>query len=287
MPRYLLTAFALLITASVVLATVFIQQPTPSDVEPPRELIKAPILGSVGKAARSDLVRSWYDWDTLDKLVTVQRRERETTTSAWSEQVQELTTSYFVVDVRPVCGPNHQISELFVTGVYPAGQSCIERWVFTYPATAIPVGGGYVPLAQRRFPGVSRQEILRTSQYGHIRSIEPDPQGRFVLFLTHEQHVLYRKPLPTGDVVVELAVATEPYLAQMQQVIIQRHVTQGAMIHLSPASRWHASPGAVRDSMLMIDSTNDGVFETRLRLTDAQWESAGYQDTAAWVNLCP
>ncbi len=125
----------------------------PQVSEPPTALIKqGAMAGTAAKAAQSDLRSSYHDWDTLKKLVTVKRRERLSAGEVWDEQVQELSASFFILDVRWVCGEGDQIKKLFVAGVYPGGDACLEQWKFTYKLGS----PEYVPISQRALPSVTR-----------------------------------------------------------------------------------------------------------------------------------
>jgi hypothetical protein len=261
----------------------------PQPTEPPDDLVNLPAIPGAGPiAVYQDLARSWYAWDTIQKELTIKRRERQTISSSWYEQIQELTTSYYIVDVRSVCSTGGRISGLFLAGLYPNGDACIERWAFTYPIYPIPVGGGYVPINDRPLPTVRRVELYRGSAYGRISCLEPDPESRFVLFLTRESHTLYRKSLSTGIITVELAPASQPLLAQIHRIVARHHATQGRKFVLSTTPRWGTTPTGSTDVLVMSDSNNDGAFESTAQLTVQAWVSAGYANNpAAWTSLCP
>lgn len=263
------------------------QNPPPfQPTEPPDDLVNLPAIPGAGPiAVYQDLARSWYSWDTIQKELTIKRRTRETTSSPWSEQIQELTTSYFIVDVRSVCAPGGKLGGLFLAGLYPNGDACIERWTFTYPSGLV---GGYIPIDLQPYPTVRRVELYRGSEYGRISCLEPDPESRFLLFLTRESHTLYRRNLSTGSVTVELAPGTQPLLAEIHRIVARQHATQGRKFVLSTTPRWQTMPTGSTDVLVMSDSSNDGVFESTVRLTVQAWVSAGYANNpAAWTSMCP
>jgi hypothetical protein len=253
---------------------------------PPLELVKlGTIVGTASKAVSKDLKLSWYDWDTLQQSVTVKRRERQTMSSLWDQQVQDLSTSYYVLDVRWTCGIGDEIKRLYLAGVYPDGDACIEEWTFKY---TIQNTGGYVPISQRAPPVVKRKELLRTSLYGRIRSLEPDPDGRYLLFSTYENPTLYRLPLPTGAVQVELAQTTIPELSGAKSITIRHHATEGRVAVLSQDPRWHADLLVPRNIIVLYDSDNDSTFETHVVLDLSDWTALGYDDPAVWTyTFCP
>lgn len=258
--------------------------PPPAPVEPLDDLVKSTVPGNLAKAVHLDLVRSWYDWATVLKTVSVIRRERQSTTSPWYEQIQDLSTSYYPVDVRSLCSSDGQISEMYVAGVYPNGDACIERWVVTYPpANSLT----YVPISDRRMPTVRRAELYRGQQYGHIRSIEPDPDGRFVLFLTLETPTLYRLPLPSGSISVELSQSSVPYLSNVKQVLVRQHATEGRQYHLLTSTRWEANLAGPNNFIVLHDADNDGRFDAPVVLTPQNWTDLGYDSATAWVTICP
>lgn len=260
------------------------QSPPPQPIEPPGDLSKPIVPGNVAKAYYSDLYRAWYDWETATKTVIVKRRERESATSAWVEQIQDVSTAYFVVDVRSLCETANSIASLFIAGVYPNGEACIERWSFTYPPP--PGGGGYVPIDQRRLPTIRKVELFRGAQYGHIRCIEPDPEGRFVLFLTYETPTLYRRPLPSGAITTELTQSTVSQLADACSLYAAQHATEGRQFHLIRGTRWEADMDASRVIIVLKDGNNDTVFDSPVVLTPTQWSQQGYDGPGVWLQFC-
>jgi hypothetical protein len=259
------------------------QVPPPASLEPPADLIKSIVPGNAAKAYYADLERAWFDWDTLDKTVTVTRRERQLVTDAWSEQIQELRTGYYVVDVRAMCGGATEITSLFVAGIYATGESCIERWTFATPL----LNGPYGTMDRRKPPAVRKTELFRGAQYGHIRCLEPDPDGRFVLFLTYDNPTLYRLPLNSGSISIELSQSTVPELADARSVYAEQHVTEGRQFQLLRSSRWEADMDASRLIIILKDGNNDAVFDAPTVLTPVQWSQQGYDEPGVWLSPCP
>jgi len=253
--------------------------------EPPFDMVKMG-LGTSAKAVRTDLKRSWYDWETLEKKVIVKRREREKVSDIFVQQVQELSTSFFVVDVRWRCDGTDQIKELFVAGIDSGGDSVIERWNFTYPAIPVPVGGD-VPIDERPLPSVAREQVYRGNALGRVKTLSPDPDGRFVLFLTREARTLYRIDLPSGTPYVEVDQNTVPFLASVGVVDVSRHVTEGLQYHLYGSSRWHQDHTLPQDVIILRDGDNDGVFDAPEVVDMQTWNQYGYDTGSAWLKICP
>src|SRR5262245_65039366 len=86
------------------------------------------MIGTAAKAVIQDLKCIWYDWNTLQRTVTIKRRERCSASDPWEEEVQQYRTAYYVVDARTTCSDEDEIEDLFLAGVYGDGDSCIERW---------------------------------------------------------------------------------------------------------------------------------------------------------------
>lgn len=253
----------------------------------PQELIKTGIrLGSAAKAVRTDLKISWYDWSTLERQVIVKRRERQLATDGFVEQVQRISTPYFVTDVRWRCEGADEIKNLYVAGVYESGDSVIERWVFTYPS-AVDSAGNYVPLDERPFPMIAKRRIYQGDALGRVRSLGPDPLGRFVLFLTYDDPKLYRiDAVPGNPVSVALDTATEPYLANVGVITIARHATEGPHVRLGVGTRWEVDLKQPRKVIVLRDGDDDGVFDPPELLTMEQWAERGYGNATAWVPVC-
>jgi hypothetical protein len=260
------------------------RQASPS-TEPPRALVKSPLPGSAGKAVYGELNRSWFNWDTLAQTVRVTRRERQNAGAAWDEQLQDLSTAFYVTDVRARTASS-VILELIVVGVYPNGDSCIERWGFSYPAVKQPIGGSsYLPISQRPLPVCRRVELLRTQAYGHIASVEVDPEARFLLFLTLESRTLHRVSVPTPTVSVEASVVQIPQLANAHTIHSREHATEGAQFHVLTSSRWEPDRDPARMTIVLHDADDDGFFESTSVLTQPDWTAHGYSAPGAWVRF--
>lgn len=150
------------------------------------------------------------------KYLSWRRQERSDPQSSWHESANLYSTRYQVISVASRAGG----SELFLAGVFENGTSIIERWSFAqrtgrwrhtytgppavmgtpsgpYTGSQSIVGGAYAPPPSTWYaPDISL--VLETDALGTIRSIEADPEGRFLIFNT----------FPSGNVYqIDLAVS--------------------------------------------------------------------------------
>ncbi len=253
--------------------------------EPPTDLIKTgAMIGTVAKAVQSDLKRSWYDWETLEKKVIVKRLERRSTDDAFAEQVQTIELDRFPIDASWRCDGQGEIREIFVAELESDGTSVIERLQFLYAARP----GAFVPIDQRPLPRVQRTPIFRGDQLGRIRSLRVDPRGRYLLFLTRENPTLYRLDLtdPPSAPAVLLTTEDQPYLSRVGWVNFRQHRTEGRHVHLIPGTPWEVHRGADSDTLILRDPENDGTFETADLVSEEAWSQLGYDSADPWIRLC-
>lgn len=264
--------------------------PTWEEDTPPMELVAALDPFAASMVVSTDLKISYFDWETLLKRVTITRKEREFSSEPWSAfsiQKQRLSTSYFVLDVRGQCDPaTSEIGALYVAGVHgenppKAKTAVIERWTFDYPAAATP----YTPLEDRPRPTVQRMEILRTTQYGLIRAIEVDPEGRFLLFVTYDNPRLFRIDLQLGDVDLLHTQATIPELPEVGSILAREHAVEGRQFQLLLETRWSSFANTER-WIVLPDPDNDGILGTPEVLLRASGEARGYFDDDSWIRPC-
>ncbi len=177
-------------------------------------------------------------------------------------------------------------------GGFGAG-TVLERWSITAPVggpytirtsstapigTAAPLsnlsaqipGGTYIPAEQR---GAAR---LRKAMLGYFpftaRSIEVDPEGRFVLLLSPTEAKLYRLDLVnyTGTPVVILDGAAQPSLDHAVNIYACRFHDQLKRYVIT------CSNG---QKLILLDTENDGVFEAVEALSDTAYSASSlYSD---------
>ena|GEM_PF-2268818 len=230
-------------------------------------------------------------WNGKKKEVVITRSEKETAASDWSVQTQQLSASFFILDVRSRCD-----QELFVAGAWPTGTTVIEKWRLAHPpAYVTPPGGGsatYMPIAHRGLPSVRRDVLFEGSQLGLIRSIEVDPQGRFLLLLSNDSHSLYRLDLvvPGSTPQAMFTTQTLPQLAGIKSVLYAKHVTEGSRFLLLQQPRGESDVlhlDANPYSIFLDDPDDDGVLATPNVIDEGTWDAAGYGVLSHWALYGP
>ena len=243
----------------------------------PGALMKPIFPGGAAKAVYEPLDRSWYDWDTVKKTVTIKRRTRPNFTSSWAQTEQVVSSSFWIVDVRWVCSTSDQIETLYILGIDDVGDSVVEKWSFTY--TGAPL------------PRVSRSQLYRGSGCGTLRCLEPDPQERFVLMLNLKSSpsdvtTLYRLDLSTNTISVEIDSASFAPLDGMKSMIVRQHVSEGRQYHIRQFNRWLAGGDGDDDILVIRDPENDGLWETPSIVNSTLYTQLGYENYQSWESPC-
>lgn len=236
---------------------------------------------STQKVFDASTQRNYVTAHGVNKTVTIRRSERQSAQSQWSEQSQELSASFFVIDSRSKCDIN-----MYVAGVYDDGDNVVEKWHFIHPPK-LDSGGNYVSIASRPLPEVRRSVIYRGSSIGgHIRSIEIEADERFLLILTHENHCLYKLPLPTGAATLLHSPATLPALNTMRSIFYAEHSLEGRryVLHWHPRHEVASTLTKVPFAVFLNDADKDGAFESIATIQDAAaWNVAEYWNLANWT----
>ena len=176
----------------------------------------------VTSAGLDSTYKSYFEYYPSLSWVTRVIKEREDTDAEWETQGQELTTSYAIVDIAPRDGGEY----VYVAGLQTSDcTDVIEEWrfspadgAFTFRASASPTtsppippvgtpappltlhpepnGGTFVAPSERGHLSAPRRTVLYTgTSLGHIRSMEVDPQGRFLLIQSHGDSGIYQLDL--------------------------------------------------------------------------------------------
>ncbi len=219
-----------------------------------------------------------------DKISWI-RREQDTPTSPWMRSTNTFSARYKIVDVASRLAGE----ELYVAGILPNEKSVIERWKFprkkgrlvysmTNPAPPIGTSAGAWSGSLSLHGGVLHMTtlpttwyapditvILESSDYGFIRSMEIDPEGRFLLFNRYPDGDLYSIDLAqsTPTPTLLFSAAQHPELTTASTLDIGQHSTHGRVCVAKPADLGAAmlmSP--VPNALYLIDANNDGIFET-------------------------
>ena len=123
------------------------------------------------------------------------------------------------------------------------------------PTTIGPVGGAFVPLAEREAPAVERRTLLtRDIQATPISSVAADPDGRFLIYAMAWPGRIFRREITAGaseELVIDSQKA--PLLADhvVSRISITQHRTLGRCYAFSVGSEY----------VVGIDTDNDGVFD--------------------------
>ena len=176
------------------------------------------------------------------------------------------------VDIQPAGG-----------GTPPLGQPLSSPSV----STVVVGGGSWVPVSQRpsQQPGITRTEILRTSDLAPIRpnALGADPEGRFILFVTDDD-ILYQLDLtssisaasPLYDATTLWTVSSVRSMAQVEVTGLGRVWVLGHKTVLPDPSSGGANKIV---KTLLYDSDNDGVFEQGVvHYPEVDLEPFGFND---------
>lgn len=252
-------------------------------------------------AALSANLRQSFSYDSGGEAVVVR----------WGELDPNNQTNWYVSEVTEAV--SFQITSvtssagghiLYVAGIRDDGVDLIERW--SYPARAggfgIQVTSGAPQSIGTPMPPYTAQEFLngssftppspqhtsarRTSMYrgsaiGHIRSLAADPEGRFLLALSYPSGAVYQiDVIGSPQPIQVLAPALVPHLASAKTIEVQHNVAEGRKYILTERESCLVPPG--HKWTLINDPNNDGIFETSVTLTSAEWVAAGLDEDTAW-----
>ncbi len=213
------------------------------------------------------------------------RRERNGPNDPWTRSGNTYSTRYDLVAVASRLAGD----EIYLAGILPDERSVIERWKFpkkkgrwvytmTNPAPPIGTPAGTwsasfslhgQTLQMAALPPVwyapDISVIMESNSHGFIRSIDVDPEGRFLLFSRYPEGDIYSIDLSqsTPSPTLLFSSTQHPELAALGELTIAQHEALGRVCVAEPADCGRASylptPPPV---LLLIDSNNDGVFES-------------------------
>lgn len=227
------------------------------------------------------------EWNAPNKNITVHRSERQNSSGPWAHQAQEISASYAIVDASSRCDQS-----IYVAGIWPNGDSIVEEWALIHPPT-FTQGGTYIPIDQRERPAVRRGVLYAGTSMGVIRSMEPDPKGRFLLMLTHGDHTLLRMDLthPAHPITAVHTTSSLPQLAEIQTILFAKHGTEGNKFVLTKEERskhLHKDPQDTNPYVIFLsDGNDDGVLDTPQVLDAAAWNAGNYGSTVVWTLYGP
>lgn len=201
-----------------------------------------------------------------------------------------FATSFQVVDVA-----GRQSSEVFVLGA----ENVIERWTQeimtgsryltvrnTTVAPGVPVpdieqgikGGTWLPLDQRPKELRQRRNVVLGRFSGpEFCTVHVDPEGRYLLLVTKDNHDVFQLALTVDAAPVQIASSSQTVqLPQYTGGHLAHHETRGRLFIMERV----LSSGGI-DRVILSDLGNDGVFESMEALSAADWTAQG-MDGQVW-----
>lgn len=222
----------------------------------------------------------------IQDSVIIETREWDSVSSSWCRTSQRERATFAITRVRArIAG------DLFVLGEH-SGVTILERWKMSPPkgayeaarpvaATAIGVpypmdvptvvtvvGGGSWTLPNMRSKtgmGLKRSLLLQRTPANPIRVMEIDPDGRFVLFTDNAGFRQLDLSANAGTVpAIAIDWSTLSQAAQqISSLVVKQSSTQGRAF----IGRVTGQPFSVDYALVLLDSDNDGVFESVQELT--------------------
>jgi len=280
-----LTWTAAIVSIPVVVA-VF-QQGGGSPVEFPAELKDLGIKSGVICASFDDKLVHFAEVHSGDEYVDIRREEYNPANLQLHVSHARVTTSYRITDASSRDGGN----VLYVAGLRPNGNDVIERWTFQHRtggwqhlytgtperigtpsppytgSTAINGGVFTVPPLRVRQP---RRKVIFEGDLGVIRQIVADPEGRFLLVLSHTTNDLFRINLQKDPPTVETVFtsAQMPFLQQVRSMRFRQHVSQGRTLVMTDLRDGHVPEDdpSGPEVAFQYDFDNDGEFDSQLMM---------------------
>lgn len=220
--------------------------------------------------------------------------------------VSEITesTTYAITAVATRSGG----SVAYVAGITQSGSDVIELW--NYPVRAggygirttsgptQPIGTPMPPYTAEEYlngstfiaPGSSHTPARRIPMYagsaiGHIRYMAADPEGRFLMILSYPSGSVYRLDVGSTNSTPTLVYSssTIPALATAKTLQVMQHIHDGRKYVLTERAGCVLPETA--PYTVLSDTNNDGVMDSWATLSGAEWDAAGYEDDANWVDL--
>lgn len=286
--KYSDTFLPLLILAASSFAIVWslskLRNPSPAVVtDPPPEVIESGTFVVFNQELRTNEI--YFDGAT--KQVRIKRSERENAQSTeWSLQIQELTASYFLSSIS-----SRYDQELYVSGSYNSNQSTIERWTLEHSPDH-DAQGAWIPLEQRRPPRVRRDVLYSGNDYGHIHSVQIEPEGRFLLFIAFPSGMVYRMHLPSKVITPLFDTNAALPGKSIVEIALAQHVTEGRKyLFLTKEASLEIVKQPTSESIIMLnDPSGTGALSAPFVVDYAAWNVGGYNNDANWVHFgqaCP
>ena len=283
--------------AASLVAIVAFKAPRPRPAINVEDLSVSNILG-YETIARFENHRRLVHFSPGATQIGVVLNDRATPSSPWYKTSTELSTSFEITGIGATDGGQ----VLYVAGVRDGGSDVLERWTFptvdgvwfAEPGPYLPIpmtssirGGQFVPPTSRsRNPlNPQRQLIWRGHDFGGIRDVAADPEGRYAYVLTDSDGELLRLDLshPGSSPVVALTPAMCPPLADMHSLELRNHDTEGRKFVLSRIRAGRTQSGSHPVWLVLDDGDNDGIIDGHSSYTYQQFITAF--ETDDWIDL--
>jgi len=238
----------------------------------PRALCRAVQPEPVGEKTATKVNK--IGWYSSRRTVTVERLTRPDPADSWNRSEQVISTSFDVACATAVVGTNNEIECLYVAGTYETGLTTVEKWTFVYGLSEL--------------PAVQKSVLYQGDSFGPITSMELGASNAYLFFVTHEPAMACR--LSTAGLSAPTVIAdstTVPALSDAGPWRLTRrvHVSEGPKYLLVDALLTNRRDVQRNDWVLTVnDSNDDGTPESVSTYTVAEWNAAGMDGHAKWID---
>lgn len=293
-------------------ATIVAEPASKQGFQFPSQLVSLDVTSNAG--ITDNEIANGIQWAGGGNRIILRIQEKNPDTEAWEKTAFTYSVPYSVTAVSA----RRAGKFVFVAGAYSNGDAVVERWVFPTvtgsffavvepPETPVGVdrdpfavnlsikGGTYISHASRYAQasgggvGISSQpipqktEMYRGSAYGLFGSIAVDPEGRFLLLHSFDNHNLYSVNVtgPPFTFQVLYTPSQIPHLTNVTNMQLLDHWTSNNRFVLLSQLEGSSVPlGAQRT--VIFDYDNDGQFDGFQTLSPTQWASSPFADSDEW-----
>ena len=191
---------------------------------------------------------------------------------------------------------------LFVAYMDDLGKLFIERWTFhiddgrwIHTAPSIPTpqysgvtqikGGVFAAPTSENHVTPRRKTIFRGgTDIAELRAMEADPEGRFLL-LYENTRILWKLPISagtSGPAAVLYDQTSAPELTIVRD--IQAHDHTLGRVYVCTEMRSDSELNA-QTHVLLVDNENDGVFDSKLDVSYADWTESSTYGIGSWTPI--
>jgi hypothetical protein len=238
--------------------------------------------------ASTDTIKCFYQSHFETKKIVLYWNFRPSAEHEWKAEIQELTTSYWVIDTW-----SHSENDLYVLGLSDTGKTIIERWNFVHKPFKWSMPPGGPATWSKDAPGVRRKELYNGTGLNHVVDLSGDLEGRFLLFMTLESREIYQMNPVTGDYFYLFGPSDLENIRDFICITSVIHETDGYIYILcrNPPWKHHRNTHSVihkdgkthivSDHVIFRDSNKDGIIDVQSLeyFTAHDWVySTGYFD---------